>query len=105
MSQPLTRFTNGKIQVSVWENEGKKGTYHSVRINKRYQDPKTGEWKDSTSYFPSEIVALQDLLKQTAEFVEKQEGAGVGGTPLGGASGGGGQTAGGSARRRDPHRN
>lgn len=69
MAQPVTRFSSGRIQVSIWENEGTKGKYHSVRINKRYQDPKSGEWRDSGSFFPSELAALQDLLRQALDYV------------------------------------
>lgn len=76
MSQPVTRFTSGQIQVSVWENEGKKGPYQSIRIGRRYKDPKTGDWKDSNSFFASELEALQDLLRQTAGFVGGKQEAG-----------------------------
>ncbi len=69
MGQPLTRFTNGKIQLSVWENEGAKGKYHSIKIGKRYKDPKTGEWRDSGSFFAGELPHLQGLLQQAIDFL------------------------------------
>lgn len=69
MGQPLTRFTNGKIQLSVWENEGAKGRYHSIRIGKRYKDPKTGEWKDTGGFFAGELPQLQGLLQQAIDFL------------------------------------
>lgn len=77
MGQPLTRFTNGKIQLSVWENEGAKGRYHSIRIGKRYKDPKTGEWKDSGGFFAGELPQLQGLLQQAIEFLADGAGPAV----------------------------
>ena len=69
MAQPLTRFTNGRIQLSVWENDGSKGKYHSIKIGKRYKDPKTGEWRDSGSFFAGELPQLRGLIQQAIDFL------------------------------------
>lgn len=73
MSQPLTRFASGRVQLSVWENEGAKGRYHSIRIANRYRDSKTGEWKDSGRFFPGELSALQGLIQQALDFLGNGE--------------------------------
>lgn len=79
MAQPLTRFTNGKIQLSVWENDGAKGKYHSIKIGKRYKDPKTGEWRDSGGFFAGELSQLQGLLQQAIDFLADGGAASLGG--------------------------
>ncbi len=71
MSVPLKKFNSGPVQVSVWENESKKGegSFHNVSIDKRYKD-KNDEWKSTNSLnvneIPKAVLALQEAYRYLA---------------------------------------
>ena len=65
----------GGIGVAVWLNtvEGDDGTTRKARSitlsPRRYRDRKTGDWKDSSSYYPGDIPALVFVLQKALEYV------------------------------------
>jgi len=73
----------GGISSAVWRTQSTKNgrTFDkfSVKLQKRYKDPATGEWKGSEMYlFPSEIHALLMVARKAYEhctLVEKAEDA------------------------------
>ena len=64
----------GGIGVAVWvntvENENGRQQRRSITIApRRYRDPKSGEWKDSGSFRPSDIPILLVSLQKALEYV------------------------------------
>ena len=64
----------GGLGVAVWlntvENADGRRQMRSVTIApRRYRDPKTGEWKDSGSFRPSDIPILLVALNKAMEYV------------------------------------
>lgn len=65
----------GGIGVAVWLNsvQGDDGATRRVRSitlsPRRYRDRQTGEWRDSTSYYPGDIPALMLALQLAQEFI------------------------------------
>jgi len=64
----------GGIGVAVWLNTIETGEgprkMRSVTISpRRYRDPETGEWKDSSSYRPADLPALLFALQKAQEYV------------------------------------
>src|ERR1700704_4186765 len=74
--QPEAKFGPyaGGIGVAVWVNriqtaDGLRHTRSITLAPRRYRDPKTGEWKDSGSYRPSDIPILLVALQKAMEHV------------------------------------
>ena len=64
----------GGIGVAVWvnvvENENGRQQRRSITIApRRYRDPKSGEWKDSGSFRPSDIPILLVSLQKAMEYI------------------------------------
>ena len=45
MSQPVDKFTDGSVHVSIFENDGPKGAFRAATIQLRYKDKNDDEWK------------------------------------------------------------
>ena len=71
MVAPVKRIGVGGMNVSIWENAGKNGSYYTVSMQKRYLQGT--EWKNSSSLrvndLPKAILALQKAF----EFLSLRE--------------------------------
>jgi hypothetical protein len=70
---PVREFRAGTISAAVWSNtetrDGKSIPQHSIRVQKRYRDERTGEWK-TTSYFrPDDMPRLALVAQKVFEYV------------------------------------
>ena len=70
---PEQTFRIGRMSSAIWRTQSKKDgrdiEQFSVKIQKRYQDPTTGEWTGSEMYiFPSEIPALLKVAEKAYEY-------------------------------------
>lgn len=71
----------GVISSAIWRTQSVKNgrtiDKFSIKLQKKYKDPATGEWKGSEMYlFPSEIPALLAVANRAYEhcvLVEKGE--------------------------------
>ena len=74
---PVKTYARKGLKVAIWENEHETDngivTRHSVSINKRYHDAKNGEWKDSNSFFPDDLLQLRELLRKADDFIAFSE--------------------------------
>ncbi len=72
-NHPECQFkARGGISSAIWRTQSTKdgGTADrfSIKLQKRYRDPTTGEWKGSELYlFPSEIPALLTVTSKAYE--------------------------------------
>ena len=58
--------------MSVWENEGSKGVFHSLTLQRNYKDSE-GAWKTTTSFRTSDLPALAELCREVfCEFGVKE---------------------------------
>jgi hypothetical protein len=67
--QPVDKFTDGHVHVSIWENEGVKGAFRSATIQLRYKDGH--EWKTGSSYGPADLKHLESAAKEARARIEK----------------------------------
>ena len=76
---PVKEFRVGAIKASIWRNEvqdsesGRTTVQHSVRVQKRYRDTKSGEWKDTNYYFQNDLSKLILVVQKAYEFVSLVE--------------------------------
>lgn len=72
---PVKEFRVGAIKASIWRNEvqdsesGRTTVQHSVRVQKRYREAKSGEWKDTDYYFQNDLPKLELVVRKAFEFV------------------------------------
>jgi hypothetical protein len=61
------------VRIAVWRNNGAKGSFPSLKIERRYKD-KDGNWQSGTSFTVSQALRLYALLgKAICEYVDKDE--------------------------------
>lgn len=69
----MKEFRARNLSLAIWQNEGTREgrpiTLHSITLNKRYQDQDSGEWKDSSSFFPDDLPRLRLLLEKAYEHL------------------------------------
>jgi hypothetical protein len=60
--QPAAEFKAGTIVAAIWSEsvvlDGRTVPQHSIRIQKRYRDEKSGEWKSTTYFRPDDLPKL-----------------------------------------------
>jgi len=70
---PLKEIRVGGIAAAIWERSteqnGMVSKQYSVRINKRYRDNKTSEFKTTEYYFPADLPKLMLAAQKAFEFV------------------------------------
>ena len=69
--QPTKEFRAGTIVAAIWTKtttiDGRSVAQHSIRIQKRYRDERSGQWK-STSYFrPEDLPKLALVASKVFE--------------------------------------
>ncbi len=71
--RPIKEFRAGCIRASIWlkerEKDGRTIDTHSVRIEKRFFDEKTKEWKASDCFFVDELPRLRLVAERAFEFI------------------------------------
>jgi len=70
---PVKEFRAGTIVASVWEERGaangKSYPKFSIRIQKRYRDEKSGQWKTTTYIRPDELPKLALVATKAYEHL------------------------------------
>jgi len=56
--RPVAEVRHGGIKLAVWANKGVSGTMYNTTISKSYEDDKTGEWKETTSFSPTDLLVV-----------------------------------------------
>ena len=76
-SPPLKEFRAGTVVAAIWaENipiNGRVVTHYSIRIQKRYRDDKSGQWKTTTYFRPDELPKLGLVVSRAFEFLTLRE--------------------------------
>ena len=75
-NKPVKKYRAGQITATIWEQQakdkqGNEFTTHSIKVVKSYKDG--DEWKETTSYNPSELVRVEAVTKKALEFVLVRE--------------------------------
>ena len=74
---PIREFRAGAIKLAIWESEferdDKTVIRHSAKIEKRYYDKESGQWKTSSSYFADDLLRLRLLADKAADFMLLKE--------------------------------
>lgn len=69
---PIAKFHLGPIRVSVWVNTDPNGVeYHSIRVERRYNDKATGGFKSTNAFRPNELPVVADLVTRAYMHIEE----------------------------------
>jgi hypothetical protein len=68
--QPVEKFTDGHVHVSIWENKSAKGAFRTASIQLRYKAAKKG-WQTGTSYGAADLKHLETAAKEARARIEK----------------------------------
>lgn len=75
--QPIKEFRAGGVSVSVWISKapvnGRSAAQHSIRVQKRYRDDRSGQWKTTTYFRPDELPKLALVVSKAFEFLTLRE--------------------------------
>ena len=71
--RPAAEFRVGTVVAAIWTKnttiDGRSAAQHSIRIQKRYRDEKSGEWKTTTYFRPDELPKLGLVVSKAYEHL------------------------------------
>lgn len=71
--QPIHEVRAGAISGAVWGKsttlDGRPVVQHSIRIEKRYRDERTGEWKSTGYLRPDDLPKLALVAEKLYEYL------------------------------------
>ena len=74
---PEKEFRAGTVSAAIWKTEanqdGRPVVRWSVKVQKRFQDQQTGEWRSSDYYYGSELADLAIVAQHAYEFIRLRE--------------------------------
>lgn len=66
--KPLKNFrARGGINISVWENDGAKGSFLSAKVDKSYLQG--DQWKKGGSFSAAQLDGLSEVAQEAATFM------------------------------------
>jgi hypothetical protein len=68
-ARPVKTFKQGGVEVSVWRNHGEKGDMYNTTIRNSYKDNDSGEWKETSSFSPTDLAVLSQLSGQAFQAI------------------------------------
>lgn len=60
--KPVDSFSDGPVQVSIWENPSAKGAFRAATLQLRYKDG--DDWKTGTSYGANDLLHLEAAARE-----------------------------------------
>jgi hypothetical protein len=64
------------VRVSLWRNSGPKGPFITFRLERRYKDPTSGDWKSSATFTLPQAMRMHALLgRAIADNLDQDEDA------------------------------
>ena len=74
---PFKTFRAGKISISLWQNEteheGRTFTQYTIKVQKRYRDKQTDEWKTTEYLYQQDLPNLIVCAQKAFEFISLTE--------------------------------
>jgi hypothetical protein len=68
-ARPVKTFKQGGVEVSVWRNPGEKGDMYNTTIRNSYKDNDSGEWKETSSFSPTDLAVVSQLSSQAFQAI------------------------------------
>ena len=68
-NRPVATFKQGGIKVAVFPNQTQNGTMYNTTIRNSYKDDASGEWKETSSFSPTDLAVLAQLSSQAFQKI------------------------------------
>ncbi|MGD1926007.1 MAG: hypothetical protein ACFB03_17730 [Paracoccaceae bacterium] len=68
---PVTTLRDRSLKASIWRNQSDKGEFYSCTLSRVYEDRKTGELRDSTSFSGKELMRVSELSRRAHNTILK----------------------------------
>ena len=68
-ARPVATFKQGGVEVSVWKNHTEQGDLYNTTLRNSYKDDKSGEWKETKSFSPTDLAVLAQLSSQAFQAI------------------------------------
>ena len=65
---PEKEFVSGNITATIWQNDGKRSTYRTISLQRRYKDGQ-GNWKFSKSLWMEDIPHAVMVLLHASSYL------------------------------------
>ena len=72
--KPVHRVKAGPIEVSIWENDSREGTFFSMTLGRFYKD-KQDKWQTADSFGVRNELNILDAVQEACAWARSQEGA------------------------------
>lgn len=69
---PEKVFKLASVRASVFMNQGQKGPFRTVKLDRRYKT-EDGEWHSASSFSAQQLAAVLAIGQQALAFVMQQE--------------------------------
>jgi hypothetical protein len=70
--RPVDTAKVGSVEIAIWRNQGTNGDFFTASAPViRYKDDKSGEWKDSNSYGPLDLLALAEAAREASTKIRE----------------------------------
>ena len=66
--QPEMRFKAGGITATIWQNQGEKGPYATVKLSRSYKD-RDSTWKETNSFREGDIPRATFVLNEAYRWI------------------------------------
>jgi hypothetical protein len=65
--KPVDSFSDGSVQVSIWENQSAKGAFRVATLQLRYKDG--DDWKTALSYGANDLLHLEAAAREARDRI------------------------------------
>lgn len=83
---PVKEFKAGSVKAAIWKDErddqDRTVVRHSVKIQKRFFDKTSGEWRDTDYFFVNDLPRLRLVAEKAFEYIALRESEDDPGNPI-----------------------
>ncbi len=72
-NKPVARVSSGLLSVSIWEHEGKNGTFYTANAQRAFQRDGSEDWEHTDSFSRDDLPVVAALLLQAHAGVCRRE--------------------------------
>jgi len=72
-NSPKQEYKLAHCRVTIFINQGEKGPFFTVKLERRYQRPEDGQWEGSNSFGVLQLSNIISVAQQALSYVLEQE--------------------------------
>jgi len=72
-NRPEQEYKLAHCRAAIFINQGEKGPFFTVKLERRYQRPEDGQWEGSNSFGVLQLSNIISVAQQALSYVLEQE--------------------------------